>query len=65
MSIALEVVSVLALAAYGLIEWACVAQSKPTISRRIQGFVRSNPQIACLLACVVGWLLAHFTGTPG
>ena len=65
----LTIVLVLASAAYlgtlVVVEAWCVLTDGPTISRRVQGWVRRNVQIALALAAVTGWLLAHLTGFPG
>jgi hypothetical protein len=53
---------VLALVAiWASVEVFCLLTGRRTISRRIQRAVARNPQIACLVAAVSGWLLAHFT----
>jgi len=65
MNEAIILVGLLALAAWGILETICLAFSKPTISSRVQRFVKANPQIAVLAGVIVGWLIAHLTGAPG
>jgi hypothetical protein len=47
------------------VEAWCVIREEPTISRRLQDAIKDNYQIALGLAAVAGWLLAHFSGSPG
>jgi hypothetical protein len=61
----LVVVSAVYLAFLAAVEAWVVVRREPTISRRIQGWVRDNHQLAIGLATVAGWLIAHFSGWPG
>jgi hypothetical protein len=65
MSAILAVVSLLYLGLLAVAELVCVLTSRPTISDRLQGWVRGNVQLAVAVAVLVGWLVAHFTGMPG
>jgi hypothetical protein len=64
-SLLLVVVSLAYLGSLAAIEAWCVLSDRPTISRRIQAWVQANYQIAIALASVAGWLICHFSGTPG
>jgi len=60
----LVLLSALCLALAGVVEVWCLLTGRPTISRRIQGWVHANVQLSLLLAAIAGWLLAHFSGVP-
>jgi hypothetical protein len=65
MTVILAAVSAAYLLFLVAVEAWCVIREEPTISRRVQGWVKDNYQIAVALAAVAGWLLAHFCGLPG
>ena len=57
--------SLIFIAFLAAVEGFTIWTGHPTISARLQRFASKNVQIACLVALVVGWLVAHFTGYSG
>jgi hypothetical protein len=64
MSLLLVLVSLAYLGFLAAVELWADFTGNPTISRRIQGWVRANVQLALFCAALAGWLLAHFSGIP-
>jgi hypothetical protein len=47
-----------------LVELWVAFSHEPTISERVQGWVKANYQLAIAFAAVAGWLICHFSSPP-
>jgi hypothetical protein len=64
MNVLLVAVSVAYLLFLAGVEAWTIFSGSPTISLRIQEWVKRNYQIAIALGAIAGWLIAHFSGMP-